>query len=497
MQFLIQMLLAAAAIVVSWNLFAQETDKPRPSDNLVDKTATPPAVSPLLPHILSQPVNQAKPDTNGMLVNPPTLLRVDPTMSPTPITPASPETIQERKEDREKRAVFVRPTPINAGDDPRVIAAKESTKSIERTLATVREHLKTINESYDSRKKTTNDLKAVSVEMMPLVKVARVDAVTMMHAAQDLMITLPLTRDGLEQTARLYRQKAMVYKDKDLQKITDSLADEFDRLANDVPRRMQLTSDFILQMNELNTFLAEADRCLHDTAAAMEILNAGNEAPRASIEGIAFRLRVKQYMAVLDEYQKKLSAPPSAEVQENEPEDPKKAAAPVANRRRSSPLAPPLPDVDVREGAPAPAAKQNEKKDDDADALEPIDERAQHVKGQRDAMRPGTVLRGRYIEPAGLLPLQVVIRSRNGNRISGDIYVNTAYGQGNQKFTGEVNGDSFILNVRYGYGPLMKNPETWNGRLNSDKITGKWASDAYRGEFWLDYTGGMAVARTR
>lgn len=373
------------------------------------------------------------------------------------------------------RQVFQKPSPSNASQDPSVIAALESTKSLERTLSVIYERFKNISGSFEQQEITNTDLKKVIEQMKPLVKAARADVTTLLHAAQDLMTELPHTKLSLEATARLYRQKSITYRDQQLRKITDTMANQFERLENDIPRKMRLTSDFIIELTEAHLLLAETDRCLNDTATAIQILTAGNNAPKPSQEGIAFQYRVKQYMTVLDEYRKKLATIPEQ----------KESETPADSDREGPTLGSGQDNLTDK----SPSTAGNEKKKDNTETAnaKPIDPRARISSLTRDVLQANTTLRGSYIDPAGELPLQVTVRNRVGNRITGDIIVKTAYGLGYQRFSGTVNGNTFSLHVTYLSGPLMQSPETWQGQIDEELISGTWMTGTLDGKFHLHH----------
>ena len=370
------------------------------------------------------------------------------------------------------KQIFQKPSPSSAIQDPRVLSALDSTRSMEHALSVIHERFRTINDSYELRQSTNTDLKAVIAEMKPLVKAARTDVMYIMQSAQDMMAELPHNKLSLEATAKLYRQKAITYRDPALRKITEAVADEMERLENDVPRKMRLTADFILELTNVHSFLAETDRCLNDTATAMQILTAGNDEPKGSIEGIAFRIRVKQYMTILDEYGKKLGTIPEPE-EAKEPSDSDKKSDSSESKEDKLP------------GNPA----SSEKKKTEAEVADakPNDTRLVPTSTSRDIFQPHTSLKGSYIDPTGVLPLQVNVRFRTGNQVSGDIVVTTAYGPGVQRFSGTVNEHTFSLHVTYVSGPLLENPETWEGRFHEENISGTWKSVLADGEFVLDY----------
>lgn len=456
--------------------------------------------------LASKPKSESRPvDESRTLVSSPEAVNANPTNRPfakPPLDVASKGETQSGNETKPEpplttkqaasaknsvRQVFQKPSPSNASQDPSVIAALDSTKSLERTLSVIYERFKNISGSFEQQEITNTDLAKVTEQMRPLVKAARSDVTTLLHAAQDLMTELPHTKLSLEATGRLYRQKALSYRDQELRKITETMATQFERLENDIPRKMRLTSDFIIELTEAHLLLAEAERCLNDTATAMQILTAGNNAPKPSQEGIAFQYRVKQYMSVLDEYGKKLA---------NIPEKQESGTPAVSDTRASSIE---TGQDNLTDTQSKTSAKEKKKDNTETAEAKPIDTRARTTGISRDVLQANTTLRGSYIDPAGELPLQVTVRNRVGNRITGDIIVKTAYGLGYQRFSGTVNGNTFSLHVTYLSGPLMQSPETWQGQIDEELISGTWMTATLDGKFHLHLNkqaSGTAISNT-
>ena len=202
--------------------------------------------------------------------------------------------------------MFEKPAPGGAGDDPRVIALQAATERITSSLTAVRGRLKDLRSRLDTKPQTEQDLAKAAAELKPLTVQAREDCDAILRAATDLKTELRTAAKGYSVTADLYRERAETIKDPSLKAVQLRMADEFDRLALDVPRRKRVAEEFIARLATMQDFLAEADRCLADTKTALAILSAGPEPVKASEEGKAFRRHLEQFLAVLEEYQSQL-----------------------------------------------------------------------------------------------------------------------------------------------------------------------------------------------
>ena len=115
------------------------------------------------------------------------------------------------------------------------------------------------------------------------------------------------------------------------------MADEFDRLASDVPRRVSLTTTFIENLVETQEFLSETDRCLGDTKVALAILSSGIEPPVVSKESKVFRERLEQFLGVVDEYQSKLLSPEKPKASGPPPGDSPSSQVPFPEIKTTAP----------------------------------------------------------------------------------------------------------------------------------------------------------------
>lgn len=205
---------------------------------------------------------------------------------------------------------FEPPSPVGAENDGRVLTLKATTERITAALTGVRDRLKDIQQALEVKAKTESDLARVAGQLKTLTGRAREDCDAILRAAEDLQANLPAAQKGYAQTADFYRERAAGYRDPSLKAINLRMADEFERLAAATPHRVRLTERFIAQLVEVRLFLAQADQCLGDTKTALEILSAGPTPVTVSAESKAFRRHLENFLAVIEDYQQKLLAPP-------------------------------------------------------------------------------------------------------------------------------------------------------------------------------------------
>ncbi|MBI1213771.1 MAG: hypothetical protein GC190_20110 [Alphaproteobacteria bacterium] len=226
----------------------------------------------------------------------------------------------------------------------------KSNEAIGKSLETIRKRLQDLRVAFETKADTEKDLRAVAEMLKPLIHAARDDCDMVIRAAKDVRAQLPFTLAGYQTAAASYRQRADGFSDPNLKAVSLWFAGEFDRQAADVPRRTKLTETFIVRLEEVQTFLAETDRCLGDTAMALSIFAAGNGAPETSFAGKVFRKRLEQFIAVVFEYQETLLDKPEPRVREvpkEEPMEPETKPAPQETIITSTEKAPsPVPQKD-------------------------------------------------------------------------------------------------------------------------------------------------------
>lgn len=235
--------------------------------------------------------------------------------------------------------VFRRPAPHASSDDARVNNAKSTSDSINESLGVIRRRINELRKTYEAKVAAEKDLQKVADQLKLLVTAARGDCDAILRAAEDVRTELRYARGSYQTTADLYRERGQNYRDVNLQGVNFRMADEMDRLANDVPRRVRLTDSFIDQLYETRRFLADTERCLTDTKNALAILSAGPEPVQLSAEARFFRMQLEAFLQVVEEYQQKLFAPAAKKT--NEKQEPSMPTPPPANKKPDQQYEPP------------------------------------------------------------------------------------------------------------------------------------------------------------
>jgi len=344
---------------------------------------------------------------------------------------------------------FRPPAGTAAGDDPRVAAAQSASDAIAESLEVIQQRLTDLKEAYETKADTEQDLRDAAERMKPLLASARSDCDAVMRAAKDVRFQLFYAGAGFANAAVSYRQRAEGYADPELKKVTLELAEQFDRHAADVPRRMELTDSFIAELVEVQQFLAETDRCLRDTATALSIFSAGNdEEPKASFGGRVFRRRLEQFIAIVFEYQEKLS-------------------------KRPPPVAP-APDPTGRALPPPPPASH----------LGPP-----RVVDPSDPLRTGATLQGELGNPEMefRMPVSMTIVSRDDDSFEAILEYGDDGTSGRRGLGGQVApGGKFVTMWSLWHeGKVSPEAARYDLTLDGASLSGTWESPTYRGTLSL------------
>lgn len=342
---------------------------------------------------------------------------------------------------------FRPPAGTAAGDDPRVAAAQSASDAIAESLEVIQQRLTDLKEAYETKADTEQDLRAAAERMKPLLASARSDCDAVMRAAKDVRFQLFYAGAGFANAAVSYRQRAEGYADPELKKVTLELAEQFDRHAADVPRRMELTDSFIAELVEVQQFLAETDRCLRDTATALSIFSAGNdEKPKASFGGRVFRRRLEQFIAIVFEYQEKLSKRPP----------------PVAPDPTGRALPPPPPASEL--GPP-------------------------RVIDPSDPLQAGATLEGELANPEMefRMPVSMTVVSRDDDSFEAILKYGDAGASGRRGLGGQVmpGGKAVSMWTRWCEGKVSAEDARYDLTLDGATLSGTWESPTYRGTLSL------------
>jgi hypothetical protein len=205
---------------------------------------------------------------------------------------------------------FRTPAPKDAGDDARVKESESAGDSISASLAVIHERLENLQHDYDEKAAVEGSLKDVANEMRPLIEAARNHCGALERAARDLKIEFPHARQAYLTAAASYRERAEAYRDPEFKAITLRLADEFDRLAEDTPRRLAVIELFLEELAKTEVFLAETERCVRDTSTALALFSARGKVPPVPADAKAFSYRLGQFIEAAHRYEEKLLEKP-------------------------------------------------------------------------------------------------------------------------------------------------------------------------------------------
>lgn len=277
---------------------------------------------------------------------------------------------KEKKGDGLMKEAFAPPAPSTPADDPRVVQAKSSSEAITAALASVRQRLTAIRGRLEIRP-SENDLAAVVAELKSMTAAARSDCDAVLRAAEDLRAELLYAQESYENAAASFRSRARGYKEPLYQSSTEQMAEQMDRLAEDTPRRAQVAERFIAEVVKARRFLAETNKFLHQTDAAVSMLSVAPDAPRPSPKAEHIRSYLGQFLDAVERFQAELLKAPWSKPAEAKtvtppakPEPVEKAAPegkekpPAADTRESKPLGPTPAPEQVPE-KPKPASKAN------------------------------------------------------------------------------------------------------------------------------------------
>jgi hypothetical protein len=328
---------------------------------------------------------------------------------------------------------FQRPAPSNAGQDPRIVSATAANDSVSRSLAVIHERMVNLKAALANepvaagdvglaKVATEDDLRRVAEQMQPLLVAARADCDAILRAAQDLKAEIPTARRSYEASAELYRERADRYRDPDHRELMLAWAAEFERQAGEVPRRIRLTDEFIARLEDTREFLAETDRCLKDTAAALAILSAGPESP-ISAGGRSFRRRLEEFLGLVEEYRRTFLGLP--------PEPP----------GRHEPIAP----------SPAPV-----------------------TPAVFDVLREGAMLAGQVQQAGQGFPMGLLIQRRSGDEFSGELQFQAPGGPRKLHVSGKAEGAAFTMVGVPGEAADAPGPVHYRGRIEGNTLSGSW-----------------------
>ncbi len=411
--------------------------------------------------------------------------------------------------------VFVPPAPSESAHDPRVAAAASSTEAIGRSLETIRRRLQDVKVAFETKAETEQDLQAVAAKLKPLIDAAREDCDLVMRTAKDVLVQLPFAASGYEHAAKSYRERAEGYTDQDLKELTIRLADEFARLAEDIPRRTEMTENFIARLLEVQEFLAETDRCLDDTTTALAIFSAGKTAPEVSVEGKVFRKRLEQFIEIVFEYQETLLGKPKAVVPEppkvepKEPESQEPSRMTITTEAESDST--PSKEAASESEPKATAWKPNRGTPRGTPIFEQIPKtrpstevprqkprvtfpivRAASLQVARRRLEPGAVLTGEVVNPAASFRGDAEFRIERWDveAVEGVLSIDQGSVQLIRGLLGHLSDDGKTVHLRsvYWTGPIRPEPAEYFLSVNPHEaiLAGAWQTQNHSGTIRLD-----------
>jgi len=390
---------------------------------------------------------------------------------------------------------FRPPAGTAAGDDPRVAAAASAGDAIAESLAVIHRRLTDLKEAYETKADTEQDLRAAAERMKPLLAAARSDCDAVMRAAKDVRAQLRYAEAGFANAAVSYRQRAEGYADPELKKVTLELADQFDRHAADVPRRIELTDSFIAELVEVQLFLAETDRCLRDTATALAIFSAGNdEEPKASFGGRVFRRRLEQFIAIVFEYQEKLARrPPPGAPATGTPTPGRDATIPGTVQGGSKPAGQPMVVIPEPVSFAASARRAEAAPDPTSRASPPIFPWSEASRPPAieplDPLGTGCTFRGELTNPAMQFrtPVSMTIVSRDADSFGAILQYGDGGVIGRRGVGGRISAaDRAVTMWTLWYdGNLSPEAVRYDLTLDGATLSGTWQSPTYRGTLRL------------
>jgi hypothetical protein len=367
--------------------------------------------------------------------------------------------------------VFAPPGPGHAGQTPQGIESRSKGDAVSDALAVIHDQLQDMKAAYRDKAKIEGDLKQVAEQMRPLIEASRSHCDAMRRAAEDLRVQLPLARDGYASSALSYRQRAATYQDPHFREITLKLADEFDRMATETPKRLEALEGFLKELRDADVFLSETDRCVKDTAVALEIFSAHAKAPEVPVDAKAFSYRLGQFINTALEYEDKLlqkpPKPPEAPPAKEPASPPARAAAGKTTDSSVISLEELHRQTALRMLKPADSARFTE----EAPAPTPPRPRAEE-RPPADLLRPGAVLEGSFRQGPYTIPCRLTVLRRDGERFTARLFAQNPDGPCESEAWGSVRGDVITMASRRVYGNISTRSE-YHARIGTDGISGR------------------------
>ncbi len=374
------------------------------------------------------------------------------------------------------------PIPEGARDDPRVAGSDSMGDAIAHSLAVIHKRLGDLQAAYLERARIEGDLKEVAENMRPMIESARAHCDAIRRAAKDLKVQLPIAQAGYASAASSYRQRAEAYRDQALKEMNINFANQFDVLAADTPRRLELTDKFLAQLDDAQAFLAETSRCLRDAETAFTILSGGGKMPKVPPDLKAFSRRLDEFIGVVLEYEDKLLDKPRPKPSSASVNGAKKLPGEASRAKRATPQASKTESATFNtEHSPVGQLRNH-----------PLDSREEPAPTdpRTDGLLPvGARYTGMLNTPAYNFDCHVSLEiiERSGNTFRGIVSYgrNPAIGRRGVRGTLTSNPMCLSFSTEWYEGSLTPESIRYELKLEADAFSGKWSSQSLAGTIYF------------
>lgn len=196
------------------------------------------------------------------------------------------------------------PDDLKIENNPDVVAVRENNRRINASLASVKDRLANSKLTIDDKVLVEKDLLQAVDLLLPLSEGARGDVDGVTRFLEDIRFQLKTAERSYRNVAELYRFRSTHAQTDNVRSMYERIAEWFDTLAADVPRRQRITEEFLADLRATRDKLAEATRGLQDLRAAYSVFPPDNpDALKVSPEGKAFFNQVQAFLDAVRKYQ--------------------------------------------------------------------------------------------------------------------------------------------------------------------------------------------------
>lgn len=368
------------------------------------------------------------------------------------------------------------PVPEGARDDPPVAASRAAGDAFSASLSEIHMRIRNTVASYRDMGPVAGDLRAASVRLRPLIASARADCDAFRRAAKDLKVQLPIAQAGYVTAAASYRKRAEGYRDPSLRSMTLGFAAQFDALAADTPRRLELTDRFLAHLDEDEGFLSEADRCLRDAETALAVFSGGGHAPEISDDARSLAVRLGEFVSVVLEYEEALLQPPGG----------------PSGNPKGVPAGPKMK-AEARPTSAPPRATSDRPQVSSTSSDQPGSIAAQVAHARTTSTRTvfpaGARLSGEITTPSHGFrsPVVLEILERDGDAFAGIVHYSGGYALGRRGVRGRVSPDGTRLSFAADWYEGNLSPEAirYDLEARGGGFAGYWATASLEGTIRL------------